>query len=161
MKFARISALVLAFVFAFSLAAKENKKTKEDYIRDLNSGDVYLQQEACRYIGEKKDISSVDSLIFLLEEKNADLHVRIAAANALVSIGEEGAADALLQTMQESSEPALQYTILLGLLHLGRTKQAEEINAAVIEMESSSDPFLSDLAKRIRAKYTSRKAGTK
>ncbi len=157
MKFLEKIVLGLAVLFlASSLTAQKTKKTKEDYQRDLKSEDIQLQEEACRYLGKEKDVSSVNELIFLLEDKKVDLHVRVAAANALAIIGKEekndSIYDSLLQTVQKSSvPPSLRYTSLLALISLG--EKEERLKASIPKLKSSSDLYLKDFAEKMSIKY--------
>lgn len=152
MKIFKTTVLAGAFLFTASVAGE---KTTEDYIGDLNAKDSYLQIEACRYLGEKKESSAVESLVFLLEDSNVDPHVKVASAAALGSIGkQEGVSDALLQSARESKNPSIvRYASFLALVSLKDEEKEEDIKELVVEMNDSSDPYLRDLAKKIAEQY--------
>ena len=115
MKTKILKAIVLLGVF-FITASVAGEKTTEDYLGDLNSDDSYLQMEACRYLGEKKETSAVEALVFLLEDDKVDSHVKIASAQALGSMGkQEGISDALLRSAQGSKDPSVRYASFWAL----------------------------------------------
>ncbi len=154
--------LVLCLIsLPLGLRAEEGRKiakSTEEYIQDLNSGDVYLQQEACRYLGKKKENSAIDPLVFLLEEEDVDRHVRAAAAIALAQIGSEDKAifNTFLNVVHETKDPVVLHAVFLGMgmsESYKESKDSDEIKDLLLEMERSPDIYLQRLAKRLRAKY--------
>lgn len=151
--YTKICGMLSLLLLNSSLYAGEDK-TINDYINDLNSGDSYLQQEACRYLGNEKKNSAVETLIFLLEEQTTDVLVQIEAAWALSMIGKEaGVSDILLSTAQSNRSTAVRYAAFLALIKLDDKEKTGEIRELVIEMESSGDIYLRDIAKKLRSKF--------
>ena len=154
MKILRIASLLGVFFLTASVAGE---KTMEEYVSDLNSDDSYLQIEACRHLGKKKEVSAVEPLIFLLEDENVDSHVKVASASALGSIGkQEGVSDALLRSSRESKDPSVRYASFWALASLKDEEKEEDMKELVAEMKNSSDPYLRDLAQKIAAEYEKR-----
>ncbi len=148
MKFFLLLSLFFMFVFTPLLA---QGKAVEDYIQDLSSGDMQLQEEACRYLGAKKESSSVEALISLLENSQVESPVRASAAKALASIGDKpGVWNALLQAARKNEESSLRYVAIIALTSLVNKERKGEFQELLLELEEDQDPYLHDLANKLR-----------
>ena len=150
-----LKAVLLSVVF-FSTVPMAAERPIEEYLADLSSQDNHVQIEACRYLGEKKEVAAVESLLFLLEDKDEDIgpHVKAASANALASIGNQaGVSDALLLSARESKYASVRYASFWALLSLKDEEKEADIKELVQEMKSSSDLYLRDLAQKIASEY--------
>ena len=126
MKIKTLKAAVLLSLFFFT-ASVAGEKTTEDYVSDLNSSDSYLQIEACRHLGESKEVSAVESLIFLLEDENVDSHVKAASASALGSIGKQEGVPMLFCAVCRKIKTQLCVMHPFGLLPVCKTKKKKKI----------------------------------
>ena len=151
MKIVRNAFLLGFFFYTASVMAE---KPIEEYLADLNSSDMQVQIEACQYLGEKKEVSAVESLVFLLEDEGVDSHVKVASANALASIGKQaGVSAALLRSAQESKNPSVRYASFLALASLEDEEKEADMKELVVDLMKSSDPYLRDLAQKIALEY--------
>ena len=146
----------LIFFCIFSLFVTHNllakEKTKDDYLKDLNSDSIPLQIKACQYFAKEKDEATIEPLIFLLEDPNVDSHVKVALVNVLASIGDKnGIADTFIQVIHENRDPMLRYATFLSLLSLKNESKEEEMKEILLEFSNSSDLLLKDLAQKLRA----------
>ena len=155
-----IKSLIISILclFALSLTAQDKQataKSTEDYIQDLSSNDVYLQKQACQHLAKKKEASAIDPLLFLLEEETVDKHVRVAAAHTLSVIDGENKTilSSFLRIAQKDKVPEVRYAVFLSLgKFYEENKNLPEVKELILEMERSTDPYLQDLGKKLRAK---------
>ena len=129
---------------------KDYKKTTSDYINDINSGDSYLQINACLEISKSKDKSAISSLISLLEDENADLLSRNYALLTLKNFKEEESViNSLFNITNNSDNNTLKYNSLITILEINSEVKKDELKILLSNLEKNKDPILNDLVIKI------------
>jgi len=145
-----LSICVLVGLASCATAAPAGEKTSDQYIADLNSGDMALQIDACRKLGARKEEKAVPALVQLLDS-NPSPEVAWNAAAALGTIGQTGPATAALQrSATNSSSPTVKYASLAGLANIrDKERKTESVQVAGQIRDNTSDDLLKDLATRV------------
>jgi HEAT repeat protein len=98
-------------------------------VRALSSGTPEVRRRAALVLGDLKEASAVPSLAAALVD--TDRRVRVAAAEALESLGTEGAVQAMLVAAGAMDDVATRLLCLNGLAALGRSPPARLLVEAV------------------------------
>ena len=129
---------------------KDYKKTTSDFINDINSGDPYLQINACLEISKSKDKTAISSLISLLEDENADLLSRNYALLTLKNFKEdESVINSFFNIANNSNNNTLKYNTLITILEINSEIKKDELKSLLINLEKNNDPILNDLVIKI------------
>ncbi len=142
---------------------KEKEKIDSDYIQDLSSKDSYLQIKACEYLSSKKDTSALPALKELVENETADVSARISSVKALVLISEEkeDLGEFLIKITDTSSIVApVRYATFISVVELKLENQKKKIQSLVTKMETNQDPYIKDLALKLKKNYELSEGGT-
>lgn len=96
--------------------SKEPQGSMDNVIALLNEADSSKRLEAIEICAKSKDPAMVTPLSGALDDENAD--VRKAAVWALIGLGTEGAADALITALQ-NEDPMVRWIAAWGLSEIG------------------------------------------
>ena len=137
----------ILFILVSSSSSLVAKKSTRDYIQALRSHNFLRQQEACLALADRKASAAVEPLIALLKDEKEDVQVRSHAAFALGQIrGNKMAVDALFELARDDSLPELRYASVMSLVILVGKNRKKDIEELALEMKSSKDKLIRDLA---------------
>jgi len=148
----KLIALCTFTILIFGNAAiyGQNKKTADDYINDLSSGDDTVVITAVQNLGNSKNKDAIDPLINTIKT-HQNPRVRIATASSLGKMGTKGEpTTALRDVVMNDDNNSVVYASLLAILNLGdfdnpAAKEALEF----CEENKTDDVEISDVVKRI------------
>jgi len=102
----------------------------------LQDEDEVVRMQAVRSLGNIKDLTTVDTLIYRLQNDSSD-YVQAEAAEALGRIGGDKAFDALVQALLVESE-FIRMSAALALAEIGDKRALSSLQLA---LENTEDPF--------------------
>jgi HEAT repeat protein len=144
---------VLSLTFFAGALTGEEGQSGSVLIDSLSTADPEVQSGSSRKLGELKEERAIPRLIELLDS-SPNAEVRRSAAVALAQIGRPGpSTEALLRAVQKDGSATVRYTALVGLSRLYDSDRRDVIVKECSSLENSEDPFLKDIAVRVRLLY--------
>ena len=126
------------------------KRSDDQLLADLDSGDPARQSAACRELGQRKLERAGGDLVAMLT-KGTTAEVRRNAAAALGLIRKGGlTTDALLKAAREDKDATVRYGALAALANIQDKDKADEtIKVMQWTRDSSDDEFAKDLVTKL------------
>lgn len=120
-----------------SLGMIKDSSAVPQLIEALQDEDEVLRMQIVYSLGNIQDITTVDSLVFLLQNDKSE-YVRSIAAESLGKIGGEKAFNSLIQCLQMENDEFVRIYIAQSLAEIGDDRALQPLRDA---LEKTNDPF--------------------
>ena len=129
------------------------KRSDDQLLADLDSGDPARQSASCRELGKRKlERASADLVALLTKGTTVDVRRNAAAALGLIKKG-GATTEALLKSAREDKDMTVRYGALVALANIqDKDKANETLEVMRWTRDSSEDELAKDLVSKLLAK---------